>query len=160
MTPKQKITPFLWFDDNAEEAMNHYVSIFKNARIVSVSRYGEGGPGPKGSVMTGTFEIEGQQFMALNGGPHFKFTEAVSLFVNCNTQAEVDELWEKLSAGGQESQCGWLKDKFGLSWQIIPSALGEMLSDTDPMKSKRVMQAMLTMGKIDIAKLQAAYNED
>jgi predicted 3-demethylubiquinone-9 3-methyltransferase (glyoxalase superfamily) len=160
MTPKQKITPFLWFDNNAEEAMNHYVSIFMNARIVSVSRYGEGGPGPKGSVMTGTFEIEGQQFMALNGGPHFKFTEAISLFVNCNTQAEVDELWEKLSAGGQESQCGWLKDKFGLSWQIIPSALGEMLSDPDPQKSKRVMQAMLKMGKIDIAKLQAAYNQD
>ena len=160
MTPKQKITPFLWFDDNAEEAMNHYVSIFKNARIVSVSRYGEGGPGPRGLVMTGTFEIEGQQFMALNGGPHFKFTEAISLFVNCNTQAEVDELWKKLSAGGQESQCGWLKDKFGLSWQIIPAALGEMLSDPDPKKSKRVMQAMLKMGKIDIAKLQAAYNED
>ena len=160
MTPKQKITPFLWFDNNAEEAMNHYVSIFKKARIVSVSRYGEGGPGPKGSVMTGTFEIEGQQFMALNGGPHFKFTEAISLFVNCSTQAEVDELWEKLSAGGQESQCGWLKDKFGLSWQIIPSALGEMLSDPDPQKSQRVMQAMLQMGKIDIAKLQAAYNQD
>ena len=160
MRPKQKITPFLWFDNNAEEAMNHYVSIFENARIVSVSRYGEVGPGPKGSIMTGTFEIEGQQFMALNGGPHFKFTEAISLFVNCSTQAEVDELWEKLSAGGQESQCGWLKDKFGLSWQIIPSALGEMLSDPDPQKSKRVMQAMLQMGKIDIAKLQAAYNQD
>ena len=160
MMPKQKITPFLWFDYNAEEAMNHYVSIFDNARIVNVSRYGEGGPGPKGSVMTGTFEIEGQQFMALNGGPHFKFTEAISLFVNCATQAEVDELWEKLSAGGQESQCGWLKDKFGLSWQIIPSALGEMLGDPDPQKSRRVMQAMLKMGKIDIAGLQAAYNQN
>jgi predicted 3-demethylubiquinone-9 3-methyltransferase (glyoxalase superfamily) len=157
---KQKITPFLWFDDNAEEAMNHYVATFKNARIVSVSRYGEAGPGPKGSVMTGTFEIEGQQFMALNGGPHFRFTEAISLYVNCATQAEVDELWEKLSAGGQESRCGWLKDKFGLSWQIIPSALGEMLGDPDPQKSKRVMQAMLKMGKIDIALLQSAYNQD
>ena len=160
MALKQKITPFLWFDNNAEEAMNHYVSIFKNARIVSVSRYGEAGPGPKGSVMTGTFEIEGQQFMALNGGPHFKFTEAISLFVNCGTQAEVDELWGKLSAGGSESQCGWLKDKFGLSWQIIPSALGELLGDPDPRKSRRVMQAMLKMGKIDIAGLQAAYNQD
>ena len=160
MAPKQKITPFLWFHSNAEEAMNHYVSIFKDARIVSVSRYGEGGPGPKGSVMTGTFEIEGQQFMALNGGPHFKFSEAISLFVNCGTQAEVDELWEKLSAGGSESQCGWLKDKFGLSWQIIPSALGELLGDPDPGKSRRVMQAMLKMGKIDIAGLQAAYNQD
>lgn len=160
MSPKQKITPFLWFDNNAEEAMNLYVSVFKNARIVGVSRYSEAGPGPKGSVMSGTFEIEGQQFMALNGGPHFKFTEAVSLFVNCTTQAEVDELWEKLSAGGQESRCGWLKDKFGLSWQIIPSILGEMLSDPDPKKSAQVMRAMLKMGKIDIGLLQAAYNQD
>jgi len=160
VSPKQKITPFLWFDNNAEEAMNPYVSVFKNARIVGVSRYGEGGPGPKGSVMSGTFEFEGQQFMALNGGPHFKFTEAVSLFVNCTTQAEVDELWAKLSAGGQESRCGWLKDKFGLSWQIIPSILGEMLSDPDPKKSARVMQAMLKMGKIDIGLLQAAYHQD
>ena len=156
----KKITPFLWFDNNCEEAMNHYVSIFKNSRIVSVSRYGEGGPGPAGTVMTCTFEIEGQEFMALNGGPHFKFNEAISLFVNCATQAEVDELWEKLTADGEESRCGWLKDKFGLSWQIIPSALGEMLSDPDRQKAGRAMQAMLKMSKIDIAALQAAYNAD
>ena len=160
MTPRQKITPFLWFDDNCEEAMNHYVSIFKDSRIVSVSRYGEGGPGPGGTVMTGTFVIEGQEFMALNGGPHFKFNEAISLFVSCASQAEVDDLWEKLSAGGQESRCGWLKDKFGVSWQIIPSALGEMLSDPDRAKADRAMQAMLTMSKIDIAALQAAFNAD
>ena len=156
----KKITPFLWFDNNCEEAMNHYVSIFKNSRIVSVSRYGEGGPGPAGTVMTGTFEIESQEFMALNGGPHFKFNEAISLFVNCTTQAEVDELWEKLTADGEESRCGWLKDKFGLSWQIIPSALGEMLSDPDRQKAGRAMQAMLKMSKMDIAALQAAYNAD
>jgi predicted 3-demethylubiquinone-9 3-methyltransferase (glyoxalase superfamily) len=160
MSPKQKITPFLWFDNNAEEAMNHYVSIFKDSRIVDIRRYGDAGPGPKGSVMTGTFEIEGQQFMALNGGPHFKFSEAISLFVNCGTQAEVDDLWDKLSAGGQESRCGWLKDKFGLSWQIIPTALGEMLGDPDPKKAGRVMQAMMKMGKIDVALLQAAYDQD
>ena len=153
----QKITPFLWFDNNCEEAMNFYVSVFKNSKIVSVTRYGEGGPGPKGTVMTGTFELEGQQFMALNGGPHFKFTEAISLFVNCEAQQEVDELWEKLSEGGAKSQCGWLKDKYGLSWQIVPRVLGELLNDRDPVKSKRVMEALLQMSKIDIAILKRAY---
>ncbi|MFL5576015.1 MAG: VOC family protein, partial [Gemmatimonadaceae bacterium] len=125
----QKITPFLWFDNDLEEAMNLYSSIFKNAKIVDVTRYGDAGPGPKGTVMTATFELEGQRFMGLNGGPHFKFTEAVSFFVSCETQREVDELWAKLSAGGAEGQCGWLKDRFGLSWQIVPTALGEMLRD-------------------------------
>lgn len=153
----QKITPFLWFDDNAEEAMNFYVSIFENSKIKNVARYGEAGPGPKGTVMTGTFELDGQEFMALNGGPHFKFTEAISLFVNCETQEEVDELWEKLSEGGSKSQCGWLKDKFGLSWQIIPKVLGELMNDPDPVKSQRVMNAMLQMTKIDIKGLRAAY---
>lgn len=153
----QKITPFLWFDGNAEEAMNFYVSIFKNSKILSVSRYGEAGPGPKGTVMTGTFQLEGQQFIALNGGPQFSFTPAISLFVNCETQQEVDELWEKLSAGGEQGRCGWLKDKFGLSWQIIPAALTKLLSDPDPAKSKRVMQAMLQMNKIDIEGLSRAY---
>ncbi|HUS20069.1 MAG TPA: VOC family protein, partial [Terriglobales bacterium] len=134
-------------------------SIFKNSKITNITRYGEAGPGPQGTVMSATFQLEGQDFYALNGGPHFKFTEAVSLFVNCETQAEVDELWKKLLAGGgKESQCGWLKDKFGLSWQIIPTALGKMLSDPDPEKSKRVMQAMLQMVKIDIAKLQQAHD--
>ncbi len=155
----QKVTPFLWFDNNAEEAMNFYVSIFKNSKIVSVARYGEAGPGTPGSVVTATFQLDGQEFMALNGGPHFKFTEAISLFVNCETQEEVDELWEKLSAGGQKSRCGWLKDKFGLSWQIIPKALGVMLQDKDPKKSKRVMNAMLQMDKIDIKVLKQAYEQ-
>jgi predicted 3-demethylubiquinone-9 3-methyltransferase (glyoxalase superfamily) len=153
----QKITPFLWFDGSAEEAMKFYASIFKNSKIGTVSRYGDAGPGPKGSVMSGTFELEGQKFMALNGGPMFKFTPAISFFVNCETQQEVDELWEKLSAGGEKSRCGWLKDKFGVSWQIIPSVLGELLGDKDPEKSKRVMQAMLQMDKIDIAGLKQAY---
>ena len=153
----QKITPFLWFDDNAEEAMNFYVSVFKNSKIGRVTRYGETGPGPKGKVMTGTFELRGQEFMALNGGPQFKFTEAISFFVNCETQEEVDELWEKLSKGGEKGRCGWLKDKFGLSWQIVPTALGRMLSDADPAKSQRVMKAMLQMDKIDIARLKQAY---
>ena len=153
----QKITPFLWFDGNAEEAMNFYTSIFKNSKIGHVSRYGEAGPGPKGTVMTATFELEGQQFMALNGGPAFKFNESISFFVNCQTQQEVDELWKKLSAGGEKSRCGWLKDKFGVSWQIIPSVLGELLGDKDPEKSKRVMQAMLKMDKIDIAALKRAH---
>src|ERR1700752_2175790 len=141
----QKIHPFLWFDTQAEEAMQFYCSIFKNSKIGNVSRYGEGGPGPKGSVMTASFELEGQKFTVLNGGPHFKFSEAVSFVVDCKSQAEVDELWEKLSAGGQPGQCAWLKDKFGLSWQIVPSALGELLSQPDPQKSKRVMEAMMTM---------------
>jgi predicted 3-demethylubiquinone-9 3-methyltransferase (glyoxalase superfamily) len=152
----QKITPFLWFNDNAEEAMNFYVSIFKNSKVGKVTRYTDAGPGPKGTAMSVTFELEGQTFMALNGGPQFRFTEAISLFVSCESQQEVDELWEKLSAGGEKSRCGWLKDKFGLSWQIIPSALGEALSDKDPAKAKRAMQAMLQMDKIDIARLKQA----
>jgi predicted 3-demethylubiquinone-9 3-methyltransferase (glyoxalase superfamily) len=153
-----KITPFLWFDDKAEEAMNFYVSIFKNSKVGSVTRYGDAGPGPKGTVMSATFQLDGQDFVALNGGPLFKFTEAISFFVNCETQEEVDELWEKLAAGGGTPQrCGWLKDKFGLSWQIIPKALGEMLGDKDPQKSQRVMQAMLQMNKIDIQRLKEAY---
>ena len=152
----QKITPFLWFDNNAEEAAKFYVSIFENSKITDTRRYGDAGPGPKGSVMTVTFELEGQEFMALNGGPHFKFTEATSFFVKCKTQEEVDELWEKLSAGGEKSRCGWLKDKFGLSWQIVPEALGELLAHPDPEKAKRAMNAMLQMDKIDIRKLKQA----
>jgi predicted 3-demethylubiquinone-9 3-methyltransferase (glyoxalase superfamily) len=152
----QKITPFLWFDTQAEEAANFYVSVFPNSRIVTVTRYGEAGPGPKGSVMTVVFELDGQRMIALNGGPQFKFTEAISLSVDCKDQAEVDRYWSKLTQGGKESQCGWLKDKYGLSWQINPAALGEMLSDPDPEKAKRVMEAMLTMKKIDIAALKAA----
>jgi len=160
MSSTQKITTYLWFDNNAEEAMNFYTSIFKDSKILDVARYGEAGPGPKGTVMAGTFQLEGQRFMALNGGPRFKFTEAISLLVNCETQEEIDDLWRKLTAdGGAPSQCGWLKDKFGLSWQIIPSALLKMLSDKDPAKSKRVMEAMLQMGKIDIKKLNEAYGE-
>ena len=153
----QKITPFLWFDNNAEEAMNFYVSIFKNSRVGRVTRYGDAGPGPKGTVMSATFELDGQEFFALNGGPQFQFTPAISLFVNCETQQEVDELWEKLSAGGKKEKCGWLKDKYGLSWQIIPKALGRMLGDRDPEKSKRVMQAMLQMSKIEVEALKKAY---
>jgi predicted 3-demethylubiquinone-9 3-methyltransferase (glyoxalase superfamily) len=153
-----KITPFLWFDDKAEEAMNFYVSIFKNSKVGSVTRYGDAGPGPKGTVMSATFQLDGQDFFALNGGPLFKFTEAISFFVNCETQEEVDELWEKLTAGGGTPQrCGWLRDKYGLSWQIIPKALGEMLGDKDPQKSQRVMQAMLQLDKIDIQRLKEAY---
>jgi predicted 3-demethylubiquinone-9 3-methyltransferase (glyoxalase superfamily) len=155
----QKITTFLWFDHQAEEAMHFYVSIFKNSKVVSVARFGEAGPGPKGTAMSVTFQLEGQDFMALNGGPLFHFTEAISLFVNCETQEEVDELWDKLCQGGQPSRCGWLKDKYGLSWQIIPSALTRMLQDTDPGKSQRVMQAMLQMNKIDIAGLKRAYEQ-
>ena len=153
----QKITPFLWFDNQAEEAMNHYVSIFKNSSVGKITRYGAAGPGPKGSVMVASFELEGQPFTALNGGPQFKFTEAVSFVVNCETQDEVDELWERLSAGGAEGQCGWLKDKFGLSWQIIPAALVELISDPDPEKSRRVTEAMMQMTRIDIAKLREAH---
>ncbi len=152
-----KITPFLWFDNQAEEAANFYVSVFKNSRVVSVSRYGEGAPMPKGTVMTTTFELDGQPIMALNGGPEYKFTEAVSFFVNCETQAEVDALWKKLTEGGEEGQCGWLKDKFGLSWQIVPTALGKLLGDPDPAKSKRVLEAMLKMRKIDVKTLEQAY---
>ncbi len=153
----QKITPFLWFDSQAEEAMNFYVSIFKNSKVGSITRYGEAGPGPKGTVMSTTFQLEGQDFIALNGGPQFVFSPAISFFVNCETQEEVDNLWDKLSAGGEQLQCGWLKDKYGLSWQIIPTALGEMLQDADLEKSARVMQAMLQMKKIDIADLKQAY---
>ena len=153
----QKITPFLWFDNQAEEAMNFYISIFKNSKVGSVSRYGDAGPGPKGQVMVATFQLEGQEFMALNGGPHFKFTEAISLLVHCETQEEVDYFWEKLSEGGQESQCGWLKDRFGLSWQIVPTVLGKLMTDKDPEKSNRVMRAMLQMTKIEIQKLKDAY---
>jgi predicted 3-demethylubiquinone-9 3-methyltransferase (glyoxalase superfamily) len=153
----QKITPFLWFDTQAEEAMHFYVSIFKNSKVGDIARYGDAGPGPKGSVMTASFVLDGQQFVALNGGPHYKFTEAVSFVVNCGEQAEVDELWGKLSAGGEPGPCGWLKDKYGLSWQITPSVLIELIRDPDPAKSQRVMRAMMQMGKIDIAKLRQAY---
>ena len=150
----QKITPFLWFDNNAEEAMNFYISIFKNSKIVNVRREGKNGP-----VFTATFQLEGQKFFVLNGGPQFKFTEAISFFVNCETQKEVDTLWAKLSKGGVIQQCGWLKDKYGLSWQIIPSILGKLLQDKDPEKSKRVMDAMLKMDKIDIKTLKQAYKQ-
>jgi predicted 3-demethylubiquinone-9 3-methyltransferase (glyoxalase superfamily) len=154
----QKIAPFLWFDGKAEEAANFYVSIFKNARIGATRRYGEAGPGPKGSVMSVEFQLDGQQFIALNGGPQFTFSPAISFFVNCETQEEVDELWEKLSAGGRKDRCGWLQDKFGVSWQIIPTALGKLMGDPDPEKSKRVMKAMLQMDKIDINGLKQAYD--
>jgi len=152
----QKITPFLWYDGNAEEAANFYISIFKNSKMGKISRYGEAGPGPKGSAMSVTFQIEGQEFFALNGGPQFKFTPAISFFVNCETQKEVDELWEKLSAGGRTDRCGWLQDKFGVSWQIIPTVLGQLLGDKDPQRAKRAMQAMLQMTKIDGNALQQA----
>jgi predicted 3-demethylubiquinone-9 3-methyltransferase (glyoxalase superfamily) len=152
----KKITPFLWFDGKAEEAMNFYVSIFKNSKTGRVTRWGEGGPGPKGTVMSATFQLDGQDFFALNGGPHFSFTPAISFFVNCETQQEVDELWEKLSEGGEKQRCGWLKDKYGLSWQIIPSVLDQLLHDKDAGKSSRVMQAMMQMDKIDIKKLEQA----
>ena len=155
----QKITPFLWFDGKAEEAMEFYTSIFKNSKILNVQRCGEHGPGPKGSVLTGTFEIEGQRFMVINGGPMYKFTPAISLFVNCKGQQEVDELWEKLTAGGSFQQCGWLTDKYGVSWQIIPDVLTDLLWNKDPAISGRVMKAMLQMKKIDIAKLQEARDQ-
>jgi len=156
----QKITPYLWFDGQAEEAVNLYTSIFKNSKVLNVSRYGEGSPGPAGSVMTASFELDGQEFIALNGGPQYKFTEAISFLVNCKTQKEVDELWEKLTAdGGEEGPCGWLKDKFGVSWQIIPTALGEMLSDPNPSKAQRVMEAMFKMKKIEIPLLKQAYEQ-
>ncbi len=154
----QKITPFLWFDDKAEEAANFYVSIFKNSHVGRVTRYGDAGPGPKGTVMSVVFQLEGQEFFALNGGPQFTFTPAISFFVTCETQQEVDELWEKLSAGGRKDRCGWLQDKYGLSWQVVPSALGRMLGDKDPKKAQRVMTAMMQMDKIDINGLQQAYD--
>ena len=154
----QKIVTFLWFDEKAEEAVNFYTSLFKDSKIVKTMRYGEAGPGPAGSVITVDFQLNGQDFVALNGGPQFKFTEAISLLVNCEDQEEVDDLWQKLTAdGGEESQCGWLKDKYGLSWQIVPTILNEMLSDPDPAKSGRAMQAMLQMQKIDIPTLKRAY---
>ena len=152
----QKITPFLWFDTQAEEAAKYYVSIFPKSKILRTARYGEAGPGPKGSMMTVEFELDGQRMIALNGGPHFKFTEAISLSVDCKDQEEVDRYWSKLSRGGQESQCGWLKDKYGLSWQVNPAILGEILAGPDAKKAKRVMEAMLKMKKIDIAALKAA----
>jgi len=154
----QKITPFLWFDHQAEEAMNFYISVFDNAKALRIVRYGDVGPGPKGTVMTANFLIEGQEFVALNGGPAFTFSQAVSFVVNCNTQEEIDRFWENLSEDGEKQQCGWLKDKFGVSWQIVPAVLAEMLSDADPQKSRRVMKAFLPMGKIDIKKLKQAYN--
>jgi len=159
----QKINPFLWFDNQAEEAVKFYTSIFRNSKIGKIARYGEEGEKiagrPAGSVMTVEFQLEGQEFLALNGGPHFKFTEAISFVVNCRTQAEVDKFWKKLSAGGKEVQCGWLQDKFGLSWQIVPTVLGELLSDKDAAKAQRVMQAMLKMVKLDIKKLKQAAKQ-
>src|ERR1700737_4555365 len=154
----QKITPFLWFERQAEEAANFYTSIFKDSKIVNVARYGEAGPGPSGSVMTIAFNLDGQDFVALNGGPEFAFTPAISFVVNCKTQEEVDHFWQKLSQGGKPSQCGWLKDKFGVSWQVVPTVLGELLGDKDAKKSKHVMEAMLQMGKLDIKKLKEAYD--
>jgi len=151
-----KINPFLWFDNNAEEAANFYVSIFKNSKILNISHYGEGAPAPKGTVMSVTFLLDGQEFMALNGGPLFKFSEAISFFVHCETQQEIDELWEKLSSGGEKQRCGWLKDKYGLSWQIVPTVLGKLLNQSDPAKSKKVVEAMLKMNKLDINGLQQA----
>jgi len=155
----QKIVTFLWFDNQAEEAANFYVSLFNNSKLGKISRYGDAGPGPKGSAMGVSFQLEGQEFFALNGGPHFKFTPAISLFVNCETQEEVDDLWAKLSAGGRTDRCGWLQDKFGLSWQIIPKVLGELLGHKDPQIAQRAMQAMLQMTKIDINKLQQVAAE-
>jgi predicted 3-demethylubiquinone-9 3-methyltransferase (glyoxalase superfamily) len=155
----QKITPFLWFDNNAEAAMNLYVSVFKDAKITSLQRWGKGQPGPEGEVLTGGFQLFGQDFAVLNGGPQFKFNESMSFVVNCDTQAEVDEYWAKLTAnGGQESMCGWLKDPFGLSWQIIPRVLPRLIGDKDAAKSARAMQAMMQMRKIDIKKLQDAFD--
>jgi predicted 3-demethylubiquinone-9 3-methyltransferase (glyoxalase superfamily) len=155
----QKIKPFLWFDTQAEEAANFYVSIFKNSKILSVARYGDAGPGPKGSAMTVSFELDGQEFTGLNGGPLYKFTEAISFTVICKTQEEVDDFWKKLTEGGQEVACGWLKDKYGLCWQITPEILPQMLSDPDPQKAGRVMQAMMKMKKIDIPELQRACDQ-
>ena len=157
--PKQKITPFLWFDHQAEEAVGFYTSIFKDSKIGTVTRYGEAGPGPKGSVMTMGFELDGQEFVALNGGPHYQFTPAISFVINCESQEEVDHYWETLSAGGQEIQCGWLRDKYGVSWQVVPTVLIDMLHDKDAARAQRVMKAMLQMKKIDIARLEEAYRQ-
>lgn len=156
----QKPIPFLWFNNQAEEAANLYVSVIKNSRIQNISRYGEGGPQPAGTAMIVSFELNGQQVMAMNGGPEYKFTEAFSFFINCDSQDEVDELWEKLSEGGEKGPCGWLKDKFGLSWQIVPTILGELMGGPDPARSQRVMQALLQMSKLDIAGLKRAYELD
>ena len=153
----QKITPCLWFDRNAEEAVAFYTSIFKNSKVLNVARYGDAGPGPKGAAMTAEFELNGQQFLALNGGPRFKFTEAISFVINCETQEEVDYYWDRLSEGGEKSRCGWVKDQFGLWWQVVPTILGKLMADKDPQKSKRVMDAMLQMDKLDIEPLQRAY---
>jgi predicted 3-demethylubiquinone-9 3-methyltransferase (glyoxalase superfamily) len=155
----QKITPFLWFDGRAEEAVNFYTAIFPNSKIVSMMRYGEAGPGPKGSVMSATFELQGQEFIALNGGPMFTFSPAISFFVHCETQEEVDKFWEKLAEGGEKQRCGWLRDKFGVSWQVVPTVLGQLLQDKDAEKSKRVMNAMLQMEKLDIAGLKRAHEQ-
>jgi predicted 3-demethylubiquinone-9 3-methyltransferase (glyoxalase superfamily) len=153
------ITPFLWFDGKAEEAVKFYTSVFKSSKVGSVARYGEEGPGPKGNVMTATFELAGQQFIALNGGPQFKFTPAISFVVNCENQQEVDELWEKLSAGGSTQQCGWLTDRYGVSWQIVPMVLGSLLQDPNPVKASSVMKAMLQMDKLDIEGLERAHRQ-
>jgi predicted 3-demethylubiquinone-9 3-methyltransferase (glyoxalase superfamily) len=153
----QKITPFLWLDNQAEEAAKFYTSIFKNSKIGTVTRYGEGAHGPQGQVMTVTFELDGQEFITLNGGPEFAFTPAISFYVHCQTQAEVDHFWERLSEGGEKSQCGWLTDKYGVSWQIVPTVLGEMLSDPDAEKAARVTKVMLQMGKLEIGRLRQAY---
>jgi predicted 3-demethylubiquinone-9 3-methyltransferase (glyoxalase superfamily) len=155
----QKITPSLWFDNQAEEAARFYTSVFKDSKITNLTRYGKSGPGPEGSVLTVTFELAGQEFIALNGGPEFKFTEAVSFTVNCETQQEVDEFWQKLSEGGEPGQCGWLKDRYGLSWQIVPTALQAMISDPDPEKADRVMSALMQMQKLDIGRLKQAYEQ-
>ena len=152
----QKITPFLWFATQAEEAASFYVSNFENSRVKAVSRYGEAGPGPKGTAMTVQFELDGREFLALNGGPRYTFTPAISFVINCETQKEVDHYWNALSAGGREDQCGWLTDKFGLSWQVVPTVLGKLMADKDASKAGRVMQAMLQMKKMDVAKLEAA----
>jgi len=159
----QTITPCLWFDDKAEEAVNFYTSILKHSRIKGITRYGEAGAEvsgrPKGTVMTVTFQLDGQEFLALNGGPHFTFSPAISFIVNCETQQEVDELWEKLSEGGERQRCGWLKDKYGVSWQIVPTVLGEMLQDKDAEKSAKVMEALLKMDKLNIKTLKQAYEQ-
>ena len=155
----QKITPFLWFDDKSEEAANFYVSVFENSKILSVARYGEGGPRPKGTVMTVKFQLQGQEFVALNGGPHFSFSPAISFVVNCETQEEIDRLWDELSDGGRQDVCGWLVDRFGVTWQIVPRVLDEMLSDDDTERANRVMQVMLKMKKLEIKPLEDAYNQ-
>ena len=158
MSADQQIVTFLWCDGFAEEQMNHYVSIFKNSKVIGITRWGDTGPGPKGSVLTVTYELNGQRFMAVNGGPMFKYSEAVSLLINCDTQDEIDYFWSRLTEGGTESRCGWLKDKFGLSWQVAPRALGKFLNDKDPQKANRAMAAMMQMSKMDLGKLQAAFD--